>query len=165
MLCGSPARDSGGIMASTPHAGGPAPLTATPSSADRERAREQEAFPSGWVLFAAVALFMSGGMTIIFGLAAVLNDKVVTVGGSGGTALWDLTGWGWVGIVTGIVMALTGVGLALQMRVARWAAIGFVTLHAALMFPIASAFPIVALIVIALDVVILYELTVAWGRA
>ncbi|WCB91868.1 hypothetical protein DSM104299_00546 [Baekduia alba] len=149
-------------MASTPHG---TPLTATPSATDRELAARRSAFPSGWVLFAAVTLFMSGGMTIVFGFAAVLNDKVVTVGGSGGPAIWDLTAWGWVGIVTGIVMVLTGIGLALQMGVARWAAVGFVTLHAILMFPVASAFPIVAIVVIALDVVILYELTVAWGSA
>jgi hypothetical protein len=51
------------------------------------------------------------------------------------------------------------------MGVARWAAAGFVTLHAILMFPIASAFPVIALIVIALDVIILYELTVGWGAS
>jgi hypothetical protein len=151
-------------MASAPH---PKPMTATPSAAERERsrARSRDAdFPGGWVLFAAVILFMSGGLTFLFGLSAVLNGDVVVVGGSGGPAIWDLTAWGWVGMVAGVVMALTGVGLALQMGIARWPAIGFVTLHALLMFPIASAFPLLAILVIALDVVILYELTVAWSR-
>jgi hypothetical protein len=151
-------------MASSPHS---QPLTSTPSAAERERSRSRSRdadFPAGWVLFAAVTLFMSGGLTFLFGLAAVLNDDVVVVGGSGGPAIWDLTAWGWVGIVAGIVMSLTGIGLALQMGVARWLAIGFVMLHALLMFPIASAFPVLAILVIALDVVILYELTVAWSR-
>jgi hypothetical protein len=154
-------------MSSTPHRGATAPLTATPTAAERERARAASsgAFPSGWVLFAAVTLVLSGGMTIIFGIAALLNDKVVEVGGSGGPAIADITVWGWVGIVTGIIMMLTGVGLGLQMGVARWAAAGFVTFHAALMFPIASAFPILAIIIIALDVIILYELTVGWGSS
>jgi hypothetical protein len=164
MLAAPPRREHRPIMASTPHPRGPTPLTSTPTAAERERNRtaHRGAFPSGMIMFAAVTLLMSGGLTVIFGIAALLNDDVVLVGGSGGPAIADLTAWGWVGIVTGIIMMLTGVGLGLQMGVARWGAAGFVTLHAILMFPIASAFPIVALIVIALDVIILYELTVGW---
>ncbi|HEY6759001.1 MAG TPA: hypothetical protein VI318_05900 [Baekduia sp.] len=153
-------------MSSASHPGGTTPLTANVSAAEREQSRTRQSdFPSGWIIFAAVALVMSGGLTALFGLTAVLNDKVVTVGGTGGPAIWDLTGWGWVGIISGLVMIVTGIGLALQVGIARWTAVVLVTIHALLMFPIISAFPILAIIVIALDVVILYELTVAWSRS
>jgi hypothetical protein len=49
--------------------------------------------------------------------------------------------------------------------VARWLATGFVLLHAMGMFVILSEFPVFAFLVIALDVIVLYELTVQWGRS
>jgi hypothetical protein len=153
-------------MASTPHPGSPTPLTATPSAAERRASAERTSdFPNGWILFAAITLFMSGGLTILFGLAALLNDRVVAVGGTDGPVIWDITGWGWVLLIGGIVMGLTGIALALQMGVGRWLAVGFVLLHAVLMFAVASQFPAFAVLVIALDVVVLFQLTVQWGRS
>lgn len=140
-------------------------MTATPSAAERQASARTSDFPSGWILFAAVTLFMSGGMTILFGIAALLNDKVVAVGGTGGPVVLDITTWGWVFLIGGIVMSLTGIALALQVGVARWLAVGFVLLHAIGMFVILSEFPIFAFLVIALDVIVLYELTVQWGRS
>jgi hypothetical protein len=168
MLDRPPARDRGAIMSSTPHPGAPGaqtPLTATPTAAERRAAERSSDFPTGWILFTAVTLLMSGGMTVLFGLAALLNDKVVSVGGSGGPVILDITAWGWLLLVGGIVMGLTGIALALQVGVARWLAAGFVTLHAIGMFAVATEFPVLAILVIALDVVILYELTVQWGRS
>ena len=49
--------------------------------------------------------------------------------------------------------------------VARWLAVGFVMLNAPFQFAIASAFPLLAILVIALDVVILYYLTAGWNRS
>jgi hypothetical protein len=153
-------------MASTPRPGSPTPLTATPSAAERRASAARTSdVPNGWILFAAVTLFMSGGLTILFGLAALLNDKVVAVGGTDGPVIFDITAWGWVLLIGGIVMSLTGIALALQMTVARWLAVGFVLLHAILMFAVASEFPIFAVLVIALDVVVLFQLTVQWGRS
>jgi hypothetical protein len=153
-------------MASTPRPGSPTPLTATPTAAERRASAARTSdVPSGWILFAAVTLFMSGGMTILFGLAALLNDEVIAVGGSGGPVIFDITAWGWILLVGGVVMSLTGVALALQVGLARWLAVGFVLLHAVGMFAVASEFPVFAILVIALDVIVLYELTVQWGRA
>lgn len=136
----------------------PMPLTATPTP------RVETYTPGGWIIFAAVTLFMTGGFNILFGIAALLNDKVVTVSGQG-VMIWDFTTWGWIMIVAGGVMMLTGIGLGLGVGIARWLAIGFVLLNAVFQFGIASAFPLLAILVIALDVVILYQLTVGWSRS
>jgi hypothetical protein len=133
------------------------PLTATPGP----RAQAAYAPPSAWIIFAAVTLFMTGGFNILFGLGAVLNDEVVSIGGEGVT-VWDFTAWGWVMIAAGILMMLTGIGLGLGVGIARWLAIGFVLLNALSQFAIVSAFPLYAILVIALDVLILYQLTARW---
>jgi hypothetical protein len=50
----------------------------------------EEANIGGWATFAAIVLFVSGTFTGLYGLGAVLNDKVVTVGGRG-VIVWDFT--------------------------------------------------------------------------
>jgi hypothetical protein len=135
------------------------PLTATPGP------REPTYGPPGVVaIFVAVTLFMAGGFNVLFGIAALLNDEVVAVGGDG-VAIWDFTTWGWIMIVAGVVMMGTGVGLGLGLSSARWFAVGFVTLNALAQFAIASAFPVLAVLLIGLDVVVLYHLTARWNAS
>ena len=44
----------------------------------------------GWTIFASVVLLIVGTLNALWGLAAVLNDDVVTVGGRG-VIVWDFT--------------------------------------------------------------------------
>jgi hypothetical protein len=134
-----------------------APLTATPLP----RASTYEP-PNGWIIFTAITLFMTGGFNILFGIAALLNDEVVSVGGDGVT-IWDFTTWGWVMIAGGVLMMFSGVGLGLGIGAARWMAVGFVLLNALLQFGIISAFPLLAILVIGLDVFLLYQLLARWS--
>jgi hypothetical protein len=120
--------------------------------------------PSGWIVFAATMLFLVGMFDAIWGLGAVLNDKVVTVGGSG-AIVWDITVWGWVHIVVGLVMIATSVGLFMMKGFARWFGIFFAALSAILQVGVLTAFPIWGLIVISLDVIVIYQLTVRWDPA
>src|SRR5262245_2766996 len=129
-----------------------------PSDVPQGRARGE---PSGWIVFAATILFLVGMFGAIWGLGAILNDKVVTVGGSG-AIVWDITVWGWVHLVVGLVMIATSVGLFMMKGFARWFGIFFASLSAILQVGVLTAFPIWALIVIALDVVVIYQLTVRW---
>jgi hypothetical protein len=117
--------------------------------------------PSGWIVFAATMLFLVGMFDAIWGLGAILNDKVVTVGGAG-AIVWDITVWGWVHLIVGLVMIATSVGLFMMKGFARWFGIFFASLSAILQVGVITAFPIWALIVIALDVVVIYQLTVRW---
>lgn len=124
-------------------------------------ARRGRAEPSGWIVFAATVLFMVGMFDGIWGLGAILNDQVVTVGGQG-VIVWDITVWGWVHLLVGLVMIATSVGLFMMKGFARWLGIFFAALSAILQVGVLPAFPIWALIVIALDVVVIYQLTVRW---
>ena len=127
-----------------------------PMAGTQARARTE---PSGWIVFAAVILIMTGALDGLWGLAAILNDKVVTVGGAGVIA-WDFTAWGWIHLILGGVMLLAGLGLLAMQQWARWVAI-----LAVLQIGTVTAFPIYSLIIIALDVVILYQLTARWQQA
>lgn len=120
--------------------------------------------PNAWLAFAGIILFLNGTFGALWGLGAILNDEVVTVGGSGVT-IWDFTAWGWIALVLGVLMALTAVGLFTGNPLARWLAVGFTTVHALTQFGAISAFPLWSVLMIALDVVILYQLVARWQLA
>jgi hypothetical protein len=122
----------------------------------------EEADIGGWATFAAVVLFLSGVFSGLYGLGAVLNDKVVTVGGNGGVIIADFTTWGWVHMALGVVMFGVAFGLFAMKGWARWSAVAIATINAIAQLTIITAFPIWALIVIALDVTVIYQLTVNW---
>ena len=123
----------------------------------------REAELGGWGAFAGVVLFLAGVFSFLYGLAAVLNDEAVTVGGNG-VIVWDFTTWGWVHMIIGLAMAAVSVGLFTVRSWARWAAIAFATINAITQVSVITAFPIWALIVIALDVIVIHQLTVHWYR-
>jgi hypothetical protein len=118
----------------------------------------------GWVVFAGVMLVMIGSINFVYGLAAVLNDEVVVVGGHG-ALIADITAWGWVTLLLGIILVLTGFGLFAGAEWARFAGVVFVGLNAIEQVWIFPAAPLWALIVIFLDVMIIYSLTARWAEA
>jgi hypothetical protein len=117
---------------------------------------------SGWIAFAGILLFINGCFTGFWGLAAVLNDEVVTVGGGEGVVIWDVTVWGWTSIVLAILMILTAIGLFTGNSAARWLAVVFATVNALVQFAIVTAFPLWAILVIVIDLVIIYHLIAHW---
>jgi hypothetical protein len=117
--------------------------------------------PSGWSIFTGVMLIIVGSLDAIWGLAAILNDEVVVVGGHG--AIWaDLTTWGWVHLILGSIMFVAGVGLMAAYSAARWAAVFFVAVNAIAQIVWFPAAPLWAFLIIILDVTIIYQLTVRW---
>jgi hypothetical protein len=116
---------------------------------------------SGWVVFAGIMLLVAGGFSLVYGLAAVLNDQVVTVGGRG-VIVWDFTVWGWVHLVLGAVMLLTSWGLFALQGWARWTAVSLAVVSSLLQMAVITAFPLWSLLMITLDVIIIYQLTVNW---
>lgn len=113
---------------------------------------------SGWELFTGVLLIIIGSLDALWGLAAILNNNVVIVGGHG-AILANITTWGWIHLILGLLIALTGVGLFTGSNGARMAAIFFVTVNAILQIVWFPAAPLWAFLIIILDVVIIYQLT------
>lgn len=130
----------------------------SPSGAGRRPASPE---PGGWILFAAVVLLIAGALNALWGLAAVLNDQVVRVGGRG-VIVWDFTAWGWIHLILGALMLATGAGLLSMAGWARWLAVLFAALNAILQIGVITAFPLWSIVLIALDVVVIYHLTARW---
>jgi ATP/ADP translocase len=124
--------------------------------------RDTTTEPTGWVIFAGVMMLLIGFLNFFYGLAAVVNDQVVVVGGHG-AIIADLTTWGWVTMILAVILVLTGGGLLTGAEWARWVGIFFVTLNAIEQVWIFPAAPLWAFIVIILDVIIIYNLTARWS--
>jgi hypothetical protein len=126
-------------------------------------ARNDDVGVNGWQAFAGIVLFLNGVFGFLYGLAAVLNDDVVTVGGGQGVTVWDFTAWGWIHMIVGVLMTGASIGLFMMKGWARFFAIVFCMLNVLIQFGTISAFPLWSLLVIALDVVIIYQLTANWA--
>jgi hypothetical protein len=135
----------------------------TPPARNETRLAEEPEL-SGWIAFAGIALFVVGSLNALWGLAGILNDDVVVVGGEGALIV-DITTWGWVHLILGSIMAITGIGLLSGNTAARVAGIIFVAANAVAQIVWFPAAPLWAFLMIILDITIIYQLTTHWDRA
>jgi hypothetical protein len=118
--------------------------------------------PSGWAIFAGAMLLLVGVLNLVHGIAALVSPRVVTVTPSGYTLLWDISTWGWVHLILGIILVVVSLGLFAAMEWARWLAIIFATIDAIAAIAFFTSYPLWATLVIALDVIIIYQLSMHW---
>jgi hypothetical protein len=116
---------------------------------------------SAWIGFAGIVMVVLGSLDAFWGLAAILNNEVVLVGGHG-ALIFDITAWGWVQLLLGILVGLTGIGLLLGNEVARVLGISLLAFNAILQVVWFPAAPLWAFLMIVLDIVIIYQLMVNW---
>jgi hypothetical protein len=118
----------------------------------------------GWVIFAAVMLAVIGLLNVLEGLVALLQREVAFIDGDR-LVVVDLTGLGVVMLAFGGLLIATGIGLAARNTVARVTAIVIVALHMLVQVATLGAYPVWSLLMITLDVIILFALTVHWTNA
>lgn len=116
---------------------------------------------SGWAAFAGVVMLMVGSLDALWGLAGVLNDEIVLVGGEG-AIIADISTWGWVHLVLGSLVALTGAGLLAGNSAARWFGVVIVAINAVAQIVWFPAAPLWTFLIVLLDVMIIYQLTARW---
>jgi hypothetical protein len=117
---------------------------------------------TGFVVFAGTMLLIIGGVNIFQGFIALFDDEHLVVTPEN-LILVDLTGWGWVLLISGLIMVAAGLGLLAAQTWARITAIVIVIVHAIIQIAWLGAYPVWSLLMIALDVVVLYALTAGWS--
>ena len=116
---------------------------------------------SGWIAFAGMMMVILGSLDALWGLAAILNNEIVVVGGRG-ALIFDITVWGWIHLILGLGVALIGYGLLSGNSAARVAGIFIVAINAVAQIVWFPAAPLWAFLMIIIDSVILYQLMVNW---
>lgn len=113
----------------------------------------------GWIYFAGFMLIALGFFQAILGFTALLNDEYL-VAMNGSLLLFDFTTWGWVHLILGIVMMVVGTGLFNGGTWSRVLAIVLVLINFLAQFAFVSVYPVWSIIIMVVDVLVLYALTV-----
>jgi hypothetical protein len=116
----------------------------------------------GWVVFAGTMLAMLGALNLIVGIAAVSNSTFFVDDAE--FILSGLNTWGWILIVMGVVQGLTAVGVWLQITGIRWLGVTIAALNLIAQMFFISAYPLWALTLFALDILVIYGLVVHGAR-
>ena len=115
----------------------------------------------GWGWFAGIVLLIAGVFSGLHGLTAILApSSAYFLRLEGGLVVFDVQGWGWWHLITGIALILVAGALFSGATWARVVAVILVAINAVgQLFTIATA-PWWSLIVLTLDVLVIYALTV-----
>ncbi|RFU22030.1 DUF7144 family membrane protein [Geodermatophilus marinus] len=115
---------------------------------------------TGWVVFGGVVLVVMGLIHVVQGLVALLDDEYYLVTAEGLVVNVDYTTWGWVHLGFGVIGGLVGLGLLAGNLAARIAGVVIAGLSILVSIAFSPAYPIWALIVITLDVLVIYAIVV-----
>lgn len=113
---------------------------------------------SGWVIFAATMMVLLGGFTFIDGLIALFNSAYY--GNTHPLLFGNYQSWGWWNLIVGAVVVLAGLSLFTGSLWARIVGIVLASLSALSQLIFIAVFPLWAIAVIAIDVVVIYALAV-----
>lgn len=121
---------------------------------------------AGWVGFAGWLMLIVGVIDFFEGLIAVIRGQYYVLT-SQQIIVFNVQTWGWITLLWGIVLVCAGYALLARASWARWFAIviASVTLIEQLGFVGSATYPLWALAVVALTVVVLYALIVRWDEA
>ena len=121
-------------------------------------ATRESAWMDGFAVFAGLMLMLIGSFHAITGLAAIFENEYFVVGANYLYEV-DVTAWGWLHLLFGIVVVAAGFGI---FNGATWARIVGITI--ASLSAIGNFFwipyqPVWALLIIALDVLVIASLS------
>ena len=114
----------------------------------------------GWVAFGGIMMVLLGTFHIIDGLIALFRDEYFLVTKSGLAVEADFTTWGWVHLIGGIVVLAAGIGVFTGMVWARTVGVIVALVSAVINVGFLAAYPIWSTMMIALDVLVIWALTV-----
>lgn len=133
--------------------------TTPPSRAPRSQdpTAGQSAWVAGGTMFAGVLMLVEGVLGILKGIVGIAEDDVYTLIGNY-TFKFDVTAWGWIHLIVGIVLAVVGAGILKGAAWARVTGVVIAALDIILNFMWLPYTPIWALISIAIGIFIIWAL-------
>ncbi|MCE7004405.1 hypothetical protein LWC34_16395 [Kibdelosporangium philippinense] len=114
---------------------------------------------SGWIWFAAIVMVLTGVFNAVEGLVALLNRAFYVTNGEDLVVL-NLTTWGWVHLLIGLLVGAAGLALLTGAAWARVVAVAIASVNAIAQVTFISAYPVWSTIVIALSVLVIWAIVV-----
>ena len=115
---------------------------------------------TGWVVFASFMMFLLGAFQAIQGLVALFDDGFYLV--TPGNLVVDVNYnvWGTAHLILGILLILSGAGVLTGNLAARTVGVILAGLSAIANLIFIEAYPLWSMIIITVDVLVIYALTV-----
>jgi hypothetical protein len=138
---------------------------AAPQYRSAGRAEEASGWAVGFILFAAIMMIMSGIFQAFAGLVAIFENEFY-VATRNYLFQFDATTWGWIHLIGGIIVALAGFAVMSGRTWGRVVGITLAVLSAIVnfaFFAFIPYYPFWALIIIALDVLVIWALAAHGG--
>jgi hypothetical protein len=121
--------------------------------------QERSGAAVGWTMFAAIMLMIIGVFHAIAGLSGIVKDNFYAVTPNY-VFEFDSTTWGWVHLIAGIIIVLAGFGLLSGAVWARTVGVILATVSLLASFAWIPIYPIWGIVTIAIDVFVIWALTV-----
>lgn len=125
-------------------------------------ARGRSGVAVGFTYFAAIMMILSGGFEILQGLSAIIKKNLYVVNKDYIYKI-NVNGWGWIHLILGVIVLLAGIALLGGALWARIVGIAMAALIAIANFLWLPYYPVWAIVLIALNVVVIWALA-AHGR-
>jgi hypothetical protein len=115
---------------------------------------------TGWIVFASFMMFLLGAFQAVQGLVALFDDGFYLV--TSGNLVVDVNYnvWGTVHLLLGVLLMLTGAGVLTGNLAARTIGVILAGLSALANLLFIEAYPFWSIIIITVDVLVIYALTV-----
>lgn len=118
---------------------------------------------SGWAFglaaFAGAVMLMVGIFQAFSGLAAIFENEFFVVGANYAYEI-DVTAWGWIHLIIGVVVAFAGIAVYSGATWARSVGIVLAILSAIANFLYIPYYPVWAVLIIALNIAVIWALAV-----
>lgn len=135
---------------------------ATTSTRQPKGQREYSSGAAGLIAFAGILMLLTGFFHAFQGLVALFNDEFLVVGEEY-IFEFDITAWGWVHLIAGVIIALAGIALFQGAVWARTVAVILACLSILASFLWMPYYPVWSIAVIVFDVFVIWAVT-AHGR-
>jgi hypothetical protein len=117
---------------------------------------------SGWVTFAGTMLSIVGVLNIIYGIAAIDNAHFYV--NDARYVISDLSTWGWVLLIIGVLQFCAAFSIFGGTSWGRWVGVLTAGLNAIAQLLFLPAYPLLALALFSVDIIIMYALIAHGGR-
>jgi hypothetical protein len=116
----------------------------------------------GWLAFAGIMIVIAGVLNVIWGIAAI--DSATFFIEDERYILSDLSTWGWIILIIGVIQVLAAFSIWTGGQFGRW--IGIITASVSAIGVLLSipGYPFWSLAVFGIDLLIIYGLTVYGGQ-
>jgi hypothetical protein len=115
---------------------------------------------TGWIVFASFMMFLVGSFQAIQGLVAIFDDGFYLVRENGLVVDVNYNVWGTAHLILGVLLMLCGAGVLTGNLAARTVGVILAGLSALANLAFIGAYPIWSMIIITVDVLVIYALTV-----